>query len=132
MVLGRLSSDSYSQVPDQRAGPLLPSYESLQNDENPSVNTHGVSDLNQSESGFNVSEHRKSHAMSMAQALTEQIRIKGWPEEPRKLRNKTLLTLFFNLCEALITLAPIAFISRSIRSPSRAWLTLFSLRYTGG
>ncbi|THX28572.1 hypothetical protein D6D12_04701 [Aureobasidium pullulans] len=110
MVLGRLSSDSYSQVPDQRAGPLLPSYESLQNDENPSVNTHGVSDSNQSESGFNVSEHRKSHTMSMAQALTEQIRIKGWPEEPRKLRNKTLLTLFFNLCEALITLAPIAFI----------------------
>jgi len=55
--------------------------------------------------------NRKSQTNSWAQAIDEQLSVEDWPIEPRKLRNNTTLALFLNLCEALITFAPIAFIS---------------------
>jgi len=96
--------NSLSQTPGQRTGPPLPSYESLHEDSR----IYGQHDIISTRS---LSEdHRKSYANPLAQAVDEQCFVKGWPDEPRRLRNRTILTLFFNLCEALVTLAPIAFI----------------------
>lgn len=126
----RRSLSEMSLQASERAVPVPPSYSSLHRDAIPMVEASSFSNSAHLPLNHHAAENRKSHALSIAQALDEKIRVEGWPEEPRKLRNKTLLTWFFNLCEILITLAPIAFLSMLSSSYSRSSLTMTSLCYT--
>ncbi|KAI4721751.1 hypothetical protein E4T48_01959 [Aureobasidium sp. EXF-10727] len=110
MNVSQVSHESFAQVPERTIGSSLPSYESIQDDIGHTTGASGIPAITQPPPGFDPAGQRKSHAISTFQISNEQAHIEGWPAEPRKLRDKTLLTLFFNLCEALITLAPIAFI----------------------
>jgi hypothetical protein len=96
-----------SQTPGPRIGPSLPSYNSFHDRDG-----YAYDPL----SGLSATDTRKSLADPLAHADNGHLSVKGWPNEPRKLRDRTILTSFFNLCEALITLAPIAFISKLISS----------------
>jgi hypothetical protein len=111
MASERISVSSLSQIPGQRIGPSLPSYESLQHGNHHPQDQSEAFHPTQLLSGIRATDNRKSYANPLAQASNEQLYVKGWPDQPRKLRDETILTLFLNLCEALVTLAPIAFIS---------------------
>jgi hypothetical protein len=58
------------------------------------------------------SQRRKPYVVSTLQELEGPAEIKGWPEQPRKLRDRTTLSVFFGFSEILITLAPVAFIGK--------------------
>jgi hypothetical protein len=60
----------------------------------------------------NQSQRRKSYVVSTLQELEGPAEIKGWPAQPRKLRDRTTLSVLFGFSEILITLAPVAFIGK--------------------
>jgi hypothetical protein len=112
-----------SQTPVPRIGPSLPSHNSFHDRDG-----YARDPL----SGLGTTDIRKSHADPLAHANNGHLSVKGWPNEPRKLRNRTILTSFFNLCEALITLAPVAFISKLVSKLQMMLLIFLSICYTRG
>jgi hypothetical protein len=50
---------------------------------------------------------------SSIQEVEEEAYIKGWPERPQKLRERTLASIVFSMSDILLTLAPTAFIGKS-------------------
>jgi len=90
----------------------LPPYESV--DPSASSTDARTSDSNtlRPDQDATVHEGRKSHVFSTLQALGDHTEIKGWPEQPRKLRDRTFWSIMFSISEVLITLAPVAFISK--------------------
>jgi len=90
----------------------LPSYDSVRSsrvspyEASPSLNLFGQEQHTQPDPS------RKSYVLSTSQALDDLEEIKGWPEQPRKLKDRTTLSIFFGISEVLITLAPVAFISK--------------------
>lgn len=131
MTSDRTLRTSMSQTHDQRTGPLLPSYKSLRDGVNHTYEPSANPALTQLRSGPNVVNRRKSNAILSTEVLDEQHQVKGWPVEPRKLRDRTVLAFFFSTCEALVTLAPIAFISTSVQISAITLTNRFSIRYTG-
>jgi hypothetical protein len=85
---------------------VIPSYVSTY-EAYPNVNPSEV------EQHENPDQSRKSYIISTLQALDGHAEIKGWPVEPRKLRDRTTLSILFGISEVLITLAPVAFISKT-------------------
>lgn len=126
MASQRVPVDSFSQTRGQAIGHPLPSYESLLENNH----TYGLSNTFHSTQSLSE-DHRKPHVNSSAQAINEQLFVEGWPIEPRKLRGTTMLTLFLNFCEVLVTLAPIAFISTLVSTPQETLLILLSTCHIG-
>jgi hypothetical protein len=99
-----------SQTSGLRIGLSLPSYDSLEIEDDHAYNHNPSNTLHPpSLSGLGTTNVGKSHANSSVHANVELLSVKGWPNEPQRLRERTMLMSFFNLCEALITLAPVAF-----------------------
>jgi hypothetical protein len=111
MAAERVPVNSVSQIPGQSIGPSLPSYELLQHGSHHPFDQSETFHPTQLLSDVSATDNRKSYANPLDQASNEQLDVKGWPDRPRKLRDETILTLFLNFCEVLVTLAPIAFIS---------------------
>lgn len=103
-------SEHWIQVSNDRMPPYLPPYESIGAASVPLAEASRTMDSSHSEQNPNT-EHRKSYVLSTSQASDQHGEIKGWPEQPRKLRDKTVLSVIFNISEVLIILAPAAFIS---------------------
>lgn len=62
----------------------------------------------------NAEESRKSPALSILEARDGLDEIKGWPEQPRKLRDRSVLSVLLSISDVLIALVPVAFIGRTI------------------
>ncbi|KEQ59856.1 uncharacterized protein M437DRAFT_87392 [Aureobasidium melanogenum CBS 110374] len=58
----------------------------------------------------NAEESRKSPALSILEARDGLDEIKGWPEQPRKLRDRSVLSVLLSISDVLIALVPVAFI----------------------
>lgn len=88
----------------------LPSYDSVRSsyissyEATPSVNLLGP---NQHP---NAEKSQKSPSLSTSEALDDLNEIKGWPEQPRKLRDRSVLSILLGISDVLITLVPMAFI----------------------
>lgn len=96
-----------------RRSPSLPSYDSVGSSH---VSPYGASpnmNLSVLEQHTHPDPSPKSYGISTSQALDDLTEIKGWPEQPRRLRDRTVLSILFSISEVLVTLAPVAFISKT-------------------
>ncbi|THZ74212.1 hypothetical protein D6C84_09459 [Aureobasidium pullulans] len=110
MMPTREDTEHWMQLSNIGLPSSLPPYESV--DPSASSTDARTSDSNtlRPDQDATVHEGRKSHVFSTLQALGDHTEIKGWPEQPRKLRDRTFWSIMFSISEVLITLAPVAFI----------------------
>jgi hypothetical protein len=111
MTSDRVSSISYVQALRSRHGPCLPPHHFVFVNSGLTVEMSEVSISEKSPSSSHAAEHYHSNTIPVVQVMNDEVGIKGWPMEPQKLKVRTLLSLLSNMCDILVMLAPLAFIS---------------------
>ncbi|KAK6007538.1 hypothetical protein QM012_004352 [Aureobasidium pullulans] len=71
--------------------------------------THKINSIGASQY-LSLKESQKSFALSTSEALSDPDEIQGWPQRPRKLRNRSVPSILSSISDVLIALIPVSFV----------------------